>query len=661
MIKSFKEMMAVVKNKDKKIKLVVAVAQDEYVLEAVYAAFQSGIAEAILVGNKEEILALENQCRIPEDTFRIVDVQGNLAKQCAKAVELVLKGEGQALMKGLVDTSILLKEVLNHKTALLKGELMSLVTVFEIPKYDKLLLMSDAGVVIAPTLVQKQQIILNALTVMKVLKIKEPKVAVICAIEKVDPKMPATEDAEELVRMNQDGIIKDCIIIGPVALDIAVNVAAAQHKGIADPVAGDVDLIVMPFIEAGNVFYKTMVQLGDAKLASVVTGASIPIVVTSRSDDAESKMYSIALAALLVSEGKMKYSVLAINPGSTSTKIAVFENNDEVFKTNISHPVASLAKFNTVAEQFPLRLETIVKVLEEAHVDLTKLHAVVGRGGFIKPVPSGIYQVNDQMVADLRHSWREHASNLGGLIAKEIADKQGIPAFIVDPPVVDEMEEVARISGLNGVERKSVFHALNHKAVARKLAHELRKGYDESSLIIAHMGGGITVGAHKNGRVIDVNNGIDGDGPFTPERSGSLPAGNMIRMCFGGEHTEKEVYQKIIGKGGIVSYLGTNDVREVERLALGHDVRASLVLEALAYQVAKEIGAYAAVLTGDVDGIALTGGLAFSQRLTEAIIKRVKFIAPVYVYPGEMEMEALAEGALRVLMGLEKPKNYSAN
>ncbi len=402
---------------------------------------------------------------------------------------------------------------------------MSLVTVFEIPKYDKLLLMSDAGVVIAPTLVQKQQIILNALTVMKALKIKEPKVAVICAKEKVDPKMPATEDAEELVRMNQDGIIKDCIISGPVALDIAVNVAAAQHKGVADPVAGDVDLIVMPFIEAGNVFYKTMVQLGDAKLASVVAGASIPIVVTSRSDDAESKMYSIALAALLVSEGEMKYSILAINPGSTSTKIAVFENDDEVFKTNINHPVASLAKFNTVAEQFPLRLETIVKVLEEAHVDLTKLHAVVGRGGFIKPIPSGIYQVNDQMVADLRHSWREHASNLGGLIAKEIADKQGIPAFIVDPPVVDEMEEVARISGLNGVERKSVFHALNHKAVARKLSHELKKGYDESSLIIAHMGGGITVGAHKNGRVIDVNNGIDGDGPFTPERSGSLPRG----------------------------------------------------------------------------------------------------------------------------------------
>ena len=354
----------------------------------------------------------------------------------------------------------------------------------------------------------------------------------------------------------------------------------------------------------------------------------------------------------------MQYSILAINPGSTSTKIAVFKNSDEVFKTNISHPAAALAKFDAVAEQFVFRLETIIKVLEEAHVDLTKLHAVVGRGGIIRPVPSGTYLVNDRMAADLRHPLKEHASNLGGLIAKEIADRQGIPAFIVDPPVVDEMDEVARISGLSGIERKSVFHALNQKAIARKLSHALKKEYEESSLIIAHMGGGITVGAHQEGRVIDVNNGIDGDGAFTPERSGTLPLMDVIRLCFGGKYTEKEIDQKIVGKGGVVSYFGTNDVREVERLALGNDEKANLVLEALAYQVAKEIGAYATVLLGNVDGIALTGGLAFSQIITEAIITRVKFIAPVYVYPGEMEMEALAEGALRVLTGLENPKNY---
>lgn len=302
MIKNFREMMSAVKTDHRKIKLIVAAAQDDYVLEAVYSAFREGIADAILVGNGKEILRIENQCQIPVDTFQIVDVQSDLTKQCAKAVELVVKGEGQTIMKGIVETSIFLKEVLAQKASLLKGKLMNFVSVFEIPKYHKLLLMSDPGMIISPTLEQKQQIILNSLPIMKALKIAEPKIGIICAKEKVDPRMPATEDAEELLRRNQEGIIKDCIISGPVSLDIAIDKEAAKHKGFVNPVAGDADLLVMPSIEAGNIFYKTLMRLGNAQVASVIAGASMPLVVSSRADKAEAKIYSIALAALLASE-----------------------------------------------------------------------------------------------------------------------------------------------------------------------------------------------------------------------------------------------------------------------------------------------------------------------------------------------------------------------
>lgn len=353
------------------------------------------------------------------------------------------------------------------------------------------------------------------------------------------------------------------------------------------------------------------------------------------------------------------YHILTINPGSTSTKIALFENDKKTKQINITHPAELMKNFSSVVfEQFSFRLETILGELKQANIDLHQLHAVVGRGGFVKPVPSGTYLVNKQMVKDLKKPWSEHAANLGGLIAKNIADRVGIPAFIVDPVCVDEMEDIARVSGLAGIERKAKWQPLNHKATARKLAKDLQVDYNDVNFIIGHMGGGITVGAHQKGKVIDVNNGLDGDGPFSPERTGTLPLGDLITLCFSGEYTQEQVKKLLIGKGGLVSYFQTNDVREIEKKA-STDKKAKLILGAMAYQIAKEIGVCAAVLKGKVEAIALTGGLAYSKVLTENIIESVNFIAPVHIYPGEHEMEALAEGALRVLNGSEKAKEYN--
>ena len=354
----------------------------------------------------------------------------------------------------------------------------------------------------------------------------------------------------------------------------------------------------------------------------------------------------------------MDYFVLAINPGSTSTKIAIYKNDDELLKKVVDHPVEIIHKFGAIHEQYQFRLETILQTLEDTGFKMEQLSAVVGRGGFVRPIASGTYLINGKMIYDLNHPWNEQESNLGGLIANEIAIKLNIPAFIVDPVVVDELDDVARISGLSDIERKSMFHPLNQKATARKFAEKINRPYEELNLVVAHMGGGISIGAHKQGKVIDVSNGLDAEGPFSPERAGTLPLKPLVKMCFSGEFTEKEILQKIKGKGGFVSYLGTGDVREAEKMAQMGDKKADIVLEAFSYRVAKEIGAYATVLKGEVDGIVLTGGIAHSKRITASIEERVKYIAPVHIFPGENEMEAMCQGALRVLRGIEKAREY---
>lgn len=356
-----------------------------------------------------------------------------------------------------------------------------------------------------------------------------------------------------------------------------------------------------------------------------------------------------------------EFRILAINPGSTSTKIAVYRNNKSVFLKNIKHSSEELKVFPKIADQFEFRKEIILKELKEADIKIDEISAVVGRGGLIKPIESGVYEVNEQMKEDIMNCiMGEHACNLGALIADNIANT--IPnarAFIADPVVVDEMEEVARVAGHPLFKRLSIFHALNQKAISRIHAKSLDKKYEELNLIVAHLGGGITVGAHKLGKVIDVNNGLDGEGPFSPERSGTLPAGQLAKLCFSGEYTYEEVKKLITGQGGLVAHAGTNDAYEVEMKAKAGDPKAKLLQNAMAYNIGKTIGAFSTVLKGKVDAILLTGGIAHNPDLVGYIKEMVEFIAPVVVYPGEDEMAALAMNGLMALNGEVPLKTYS--
>lgn len=333
---------------------------------------------------------------------------------------------------------------------------------------------------------------------------------------------------------------------------------------------------------------------------------------------------------------------------------------EPLFLRTLRHTTEELKEFETVADQFEFRKNLIVKELENAEIRLDLIGAVVGRGGLLKPISSGVYEVNDNMLRDLRNSpIGEHASNLGGIIAHDIA--KNLPsarAYIADPVVVDELNEFARISGHPAFRRRSIFHALNQKAIARQHAKSIMKNYEDLNLIVVHLGGGISVGAHEKGLVVDVNNALDGDGPYSPERTGSLPAGDLVTMCFSGRYTKEKIKKMITGEGGLVAYCGTNSAYEIELKAQDGDEQCRFMLESLAYQVAKEIGSMSTVLRGDLDAILITGGIANSKYLVNLIIERVFKIGPVHVYPGEDELKALAMNGLMVMKNEISPKVY---
>ena len=334
----------------------------------------------------------------------------------------------------------------------------------------------------------------------------------------------------------------------------------------------------------------------------------------------------------------MSIKTLVINPGSTSTKVGVFEDETLLFEETLRHPTEEIAKYASVIDQKDFRKEIILDFLKEKNCDPKTLNVIVGRGGLLKPIPGGTYAVSDALLADLKAGVQgQHASNLGGILAREIGDSLGVPSYIVDPVVVDE---------------------LNQKAVARRFAKENGKRYEDLNLIVIHMGGGVSVGAHDHGKVVDVNNILDGEGCFSPERSGTVPVGDLVKMCFSGKYTQKEVYKKICGNGGFNGYLHTNDAREVGKMAESGNALAKQVWEAFFYQIAKDAGAMAAVLHGQVDQIILTGGIAYNPNTEKYLKEYLGFIAPITVYPGEDELLALCQGALRVMTGEEKPMEY---
>lgn len=352
--------------------------------------------------------------------------------------------------------------------------------------------------------------------------------------------------------------------------------------------------------------------------------------------------------------------ILAINPGSTSTKISIFEGKKEIFTKTLRHSNEELAPYPNVIDQYQFRKDTIAAALVENNIDMKDIAAVVGRGGLLRPIASGVYEVNENMVADLSSAkYGEHASNLGGIIANAMAKEiPGCRAFIADPVVVDELCDVARISGHPKFPRKSIFHALNQKAIAKQYAAEVGIKYSDLNLIVAHMGGGTSIGAHKKGQIVDVNDALNGDGPFSPERSGSLTALDVVKACFSGEYTFDEMKKLINGRGGLMAHLGTNSFYEVEQNMAKGDAKSILITDAFLFQVAKSIGAEAAALSGEVDAILLTGGVAYGKEMMAQLADMVKFIAPVKVYPGEDEMGALAGNGLAVLEGTEEVKVY---
>ncbi|MCR5209342.1 MAG: butyrate kinase [Lachnospiraceae bacterium] len=351
--------------------------------------------------------------------------------------------------------------------------------------------------------------------------------------------------------------------------------------------------------------------------------------------------------------------LLVINPGSTSTKIGVFEDETLLFDETLRHSTEEISKYETIVDQKDFRLGIIMDFLKSKGLEAKDFDCVVGRGGMLKPIPGGTYPVTDDLLEDLKIGKQgQHASNLGGILAREIADSVGKPSYIVDPVVVDEMEPLARYSGVPELPRTSVFHALNQKAVAKRYAKEKGVKYEDLNLIVVHMGGGVSVGPHKKGKVVDIFNALDGDGAFSPERAGAVPSGALIKMCFSGKYSEKEVYKKICGNGGFNAYLKTNDAREVEKMIENGDREAENVYRAFIYQVAKNVGAMAAVLDGKVDQIILTGGIAYSKWVVAELTRKVSWIAPLTVYPGEDELLALAQGALRVMNGEEEPMKY---
>lgn len=356
-----------------------------------------------------------------------------------------------------------------------------------------------------------------------------------------------------------------------------------------------------------------------------------------------------------------RYKIITINPGSTSTKIACFEDEQEIFSKNVSHDASKLAEFEEISDQMDYRKETILNTLSENNVSMENVDAFVGRGGGLLSLEGGTYEINDRMIEHARIGANgiQHPAQLGSQLANEFCQQYGGRGFVVNPPDVDEYELLARITGIKEIFRPSHIHALNQKETAIRHAANLNKKYDDCNFIVCHIGGGISIAAHKKGKMIDGTDIVEGEGPMAPTRAGAIPASPLIRLCFSGQYTEKEMLEKCTKTGGFVNHLGTSDAIEICQRADNGDSYAKLIWSAMIYQVTKSIGAMAAVLKGQVDGILLGGGMVHSADLVEQIKENCSFIAPVTPYPGEFEMESMASGAIRVLKGLEKAKCYS--
>lgn len=661
-MKNFEELIKRVQQHPQKKKVVVVAAHDEHTLEGINRAYENGIVSPILIGDTNQIREIINKEGFSFSDATMIHLTDDV-EAAKKAVSMIREGEADFIMKGKIQTADLLKQVVNKETGLRTGGVMSHVGLFEIPGYQKLIVITDGGMIPNPTVPQKALIIQNAVAVLKSLGYETPKVAALAATEVVNQDMQESLDAAVLKKMNQDGRITDCIVEGPISYDLMMSKESADIKGYVSPVTGNTDILLTPDMTTGNLLAKALLFNAGGRMAGIIVGAKAPIVLVSRGATSEEKYLSIVLASaasnIWEKRAKVytKNTILAINPGSTSTKIALYEEENKVFEQNIEHTSDELAGFDDITDQLDYRYKVIESVLEKEKVSLTDLSAVVGRGGLLPNMSGGGYLVNSAMLEALETGLASpHASNLGALLAHKVSQPLGISAYIYDAVMADEFEEIAKITGMPEVRRQSMCHVLNMKAVSRKVAKKYGKTYEELNLIVAHMGGGISIGVHKGGKIIDAIR--DDAGPFSPERAGSLPLLYIVDMCYSGKYNKKQMIKKIRGDGGLKAYLGTSDCRKIEQMIADGSQEAKLLYEALAYQIAKGIGELAPVLKGKVDYIILTGGLAYSKMMVQMLIDRVAFIAPIELAPGEDEMEALSLGTLRIIKGEETAKEY---
>ncbi len=659
-------------------------------LRLVESARDHGIVDRIiLVGKKDRIQNSVAEVGIEIDEKDIVSADGD--EQIAKAtVEIIRSGGADIVLKGAISTPILNRNML----PLAVRSTVSLVTVFDaaVIAGGRPILMTDAGVTTVCNFGRMQDLVRNAIDVARtVMGIQRPRVAMLSANEKQIPSLPSTWIALETAKRSW----QDAVVCGPLSFDLATDPGSVSIKGMPDlpnaaEVAGRADILVCPGIDTANTLYKTisaMNKYGEASLASITVGFPMPYIILSRADSLETRLVSVALSAIYVQNNLKKirqaevsvapasqaYRVLAFNPGSTSIKVALYENDNCIREAE----EACRISLGGTADQRRSREEQLTRLVSDmiGKWNSGPIDAIASRGGFM-PRPSeklsggsyivaekldGRIVVDETIVSAVRdRPEREHASNYGAPVAAALALKLGVPAVVVDPVVIDEYIPEAELSGYEPIVRRSILHALSVRAASKRAAREFERPLESVNLVVVHLGGGITVAAVRGGKVVDSNISLLGGGPFTPQRAGDLPAGDLIDLCYSGRFTREELITELTQKGGLQSYLGTHRMEDIEDRIKAGDKHAELVINAMVYQIAKEIGKAYVAAGCDVDAIVLTGGLTRSKFVRDPLRHRVIRLAPVIVYEGSLEMEALAAGAIEVLSGRQAPLRYKA-
>ena len=644
------------------------------------------IARIVLAGNKRRIA--EAVARVGIDVPDKDIVAADTGEEAAAvAAEFVKTGAVQMVLKGSTPTHILNK----HMLPLAIRNTVSLVSIFDAAPIGngRPMILTDAGITTVCTYARIAGLIQNAVDVARsVMQIEKPRVALLSASEKVLPTLPSAKLGADFAARDWP----DAFVYGPLSLDLATDPRSVAAKGLPDKpgareVAGQADILVCPGIDAGNVIYKmisAMIKYGEASLANIIMGFPKPYVLLSRSDALETRLNSVAFGAIYAQRnlgtqpktisapapGKI-HRIVAVNPGSTSTKIALFENARCI--QNIESEFALPAVESREARQaqaagLARRVREVLGENQWQHVD-----AIAARGGFVPRPPeklaggayliaecrAGAVRVNEALVTALLEGPEErHASNLGIPAAAALAQALGCPAYAVDPVVVDEFLPEAEISGYNGIVRRSTSHALSVRAAARMAAESIGRPLEDISLVVAHLGGGVTVTAVRNGRMVDSNISLLGGGPFTPQRAGQLPAAGLMDLCYSGRFTRDELAEELTKRGGLQSYLGESHLEGIEARIQNGDENAKSIIEAMVYQIAKEIGAMYVAAGCDIEAIALTGGMVRAKRIRGELRKRVGRLAPILTFDRPLEMEALAAGALDALTGAAQPHRY---